>query len=578
MTLDAPKGVGRSGQTFMGSILEQLSGRMLSVIAGSAAFALTLLGFLLLGSLNQQVAASLVMGLFALCIVRMAAERPNGEQARAVAALIERLLAVRSGDLTSAAPQPLKQAMPELASAVDGLFEQVRSTLDDVHALAMYDPVTSLPNRIHFRREAEQMLRATRADGSAALLFIDLDGFKEVNDWLGHAQGDQVLALVAERLRKVVQAEIDPGAMSPPLVARLAGDEFTILLPKVSGADEAERIAACVVAALCEPFQCGEHASWLGASIGIALAPEHGQDLADLMKAADVAMYHAKASGRSRTCLYDAALARACEERAESDVAMRNAVARGELELVYQPQLCLRTGAIVGAEAVVRWNHPKGERWLPDDLGTLCHERAVALEIGDWTLSTAIGALTRWRREGLSQRLVVPIRRQQLQRGDAFERLRGLLLTGTVAAGDIEIEIASSLLADCDARMLRGLEALRRDGVRLCIGGFGEGNASLVRIASLAADRIKLDPSLIADVHSSPRARAVATSLVHLIHGLGCAAVAVAANRHEQLEVLRAIGCDEVQGLFSAEAMADAPFVRWALGQDCARSLARVSA
>jgi diguanylate cyclase (GGDEF)-like protein len=560
----------------MGSVLEKISGRMLSVIAGGAAFALTLLGFLLLGSLNQQVAASLVIGLFALCIVRMAAERPNRDQTRAVAALIDRLLAVRRGDLTSPAPPALKQAMPELGLAVDGLFEQVRSTLDDVHALAMYDPVTSLPNRIHFRREAEQMLRATRADGSAALLFIDLDGFKEVNDWLGHAQGDQVLALVAQRLRIVVQTEADPG-VSPPLVARLAGDEFTILLPQVGGREEAERVAAAVVRALSEPFASGEHASYLGASIGIALVPEHGEDLTQLMKAADVAMYHAKASGRSRTCVYDAALARASAERAKSDAALRSAIARGELDLVYQPQLCLRTGAIVGAEAVVRWNHPTGERWLPDDLGTLCHERALALEIGDWTLATAMAALARWRRDGLSQRLVVPLRRQQLQRGDAFERLRGLLLTGAVAAGDVEVEISSSLLADCDARMLRGLDALRRDGVRLCIGGFGEGNASLVRIASFAADRVKLDPSLIADIASSPRARAVATSLVHLIHGLGCSAVAVAADRQEQLEVLRAVGCDEVQGFLGAEAMAEAAFVRWALGQDCARSLARAA-
>jgi diguanylate cyclase (GGDEF)-like protein len=560
------------------SALERISTRMLSAIAGAAAFVFTLLGFLLIGSLNQQVAASLVIGLFALCIVRMAAERPNGEQARAVAALIDRLLAVRRGDLTSPAPEALRQAMPELGLAVDGLFEQVRSTLDDVHALAMYDPVTSLPNRIHFRREAEQILRGTGADGSAALLFIDLDGFKEVNDWLGHAQGDQVLALVAQRLRAVVQREVEPGVPSPPLVARLAGDEFTILLPQVRGVEEAERVAASVVAALSEPFPCGEHASYLGASIGIALSPEHGDDLTQLMKAADVAMYHAKASGRSRTCVYDAALARACEERAESDAALRSALGRGELELVYQPQLCLRTGAIVGAEAVVRWNHATGERWLPDDLGTLCHERALAVEIGDWTLTTAMAALARWRRDGLAQRLVVPVRRQQLQRGDAFERLRSLLLTGAVAPGDVEVEISSSLLADCDARMLRGLEALRRDGVRLCIGGFGEGNASLVRIASLAADRVKLDPSLIADIASSPRARAVATSLVHLVHGLGCSAVAVAADRQDQLDVLRAVGCDEVQGFLGAEAMTEGAFVRWALGQDCARSLARATA
>ena len=562
----------------MGDALGMLSGRMLSVIAGSAAFAFTLVGFLLLGTLNQQIAASFVIGLFALCIVRMAAERPNGGQARAVAALIERLLAVRSGDLTSPAPEPLRAEMPARASAVDGLFEQVRSTLDDVHALAMYDPVTSLPNRIHFRREAEQILRASRTDGSAALLFIDLDGFKEVNDWLGHAQGDQVLGMVAERLREVVQAEVEPGQMSPPVIARLAGDEFTILLPHVAGREEAERVAAAVVAALSEPFGCGERTTCLGASIGIALAPEHGEDLTQLMKAADIAMYHAKAGGRSRPCLYDAALARASDERAENDLALRNAVARSELELVYQPQLSLRSGAIVGAEARIRWNHPRGERWLPDDLGKLPHEAALAHDIGEWALRAAADAVARWRGQGLNQRITIALRPQQLQRGDACERVRALLLTGAVTPGDLELEIGSSLLADCDARMLGGIESLRRDGVRVCIAGFGGGTASLARIAAVAADRIKLEGALLADIDASPRVRAVATSLVHLIHGLGCEAVAVGAERHEQLEVLRAIGCDEVQGFLGSEPMPERAFIRWAIGQDCARSLARATA
>jgi diguanylate cyclase (GGDEF)-like protein len=269
-----------------------------------AAFALTLMGFLLLATLDQQVAASLFIGLFALAIVRLAAERPNSAQAQAMAALRERLLAVGHGDLVSPAPDSLHREAPAVAAAVEALFEQVRSTLDDAHALAMYDPVTALPNRIHFRREAERMLKADAAGEGTALLFIDLDGFKEVNDRFGHAYGDQVLTMVANRLRIVVKAETEPESLSSPILARLAGDEFTMLFPGVGSAEEAQRIAGRALAALAGPFKHAGQPSQLTGSIGIALSPVHGTELTELMKAADLAMYEAKAKGRSRACIF----------------------------------------------------------------------------------------------------------------------------------------------------------------------------------------------------------------------------------------------------------------------------------
>ena len=290
----------------MRSSVGMISNRLLSICAGAAAFALTLLGFLLLGTINQQVVASLFIGLFALAVVRLAAERPNSAQAQAMAALGERLLAVDHGDLTSPAPEMLRREVPALAAAVDALFEQVRSTLDDAHALAMYDPVTALPNRIHFRREAERILKACKPGEGAALLFIDLDGFKEVNDRYGHAHGDQVLIMVANRLRVVAKAETEAEILTPPLLARLAGDEFTMLLPGVCASAEAERVAGRALAALAEPFRIGKQVSRLSGSIGIALGPGHGAELTELMKAADLAMYEAKAGGRSRACLYGA--------------------------------------------------------------------------------------------------------------------------------------------------------------------------------------------------------------------------------------------------------------------------------
>jgi diguanylate cyclase (GGDEF)-like protein len=300
----------------MRDIAERLGNFVMSLCAGAAAFVFTLIAFLLLRDFNEQIVASLTIGTFALLIVWVASEKPNSGHARAVRALIDRLLAVGSGDLTSPAPEAVRREMPALAAAVDTLFEQVRSTIDDVHAQAMYDPVTSLPNRVQFKREAERVLNARGANECVALLFIDLDGFKEVNDSLGHAQGDQILAMVASRLSAVVKAETSPSRINQPLVARLAGDEFTMLFPTVEGPDEAERMARAALAALIQPFETNGRIIDIGASIGVAICPDDGADLTSLMKAADIAMYCAKSSGRSQARLYHSSLAAAFDLRA----------------------------------------------------------------------------------------------------------------------------------------------------------------------------------------------------------------------------------------------------------------------
>jgi diguanylate cyclase (GGDEF)-like protein len=292
-------------------IMERLGNFVMSLCAGVAAFVFTLIAFLMLRDLDQQIVASVTIGTFALLIVWIASEKPNSGHARAVSALIERLLAVRGGDLTSPTPEAVKREMPELAEAVDTLFDQVRSTIDDVHAMAMYDPVTSLPNRLQFKREAERALKSRGPTECMALLFIDLDGFKEVNDSLGHAQGDQVLAMVAARLSGVVKVETRAEAARTPLLARLAGDEFTLLFPAIVGGEEAERIARTALSALTEPFEIGNRIIDMGASIGVAICPRDGADLTSLMKAADIAMYCAKSSGRSQARLYHPSLAAA---------------------------------------------------------------------------------------------------------------------------------------------------------------------------------------------------------------------------------------------------------------------------
>jgi diguanylate cyclase (GGDEF)-like protein len=554
--------------------LGKISNRVLSALAGAAAFVFTLLGFLLLGTLNQQIAASLVIGFLALLLVWVAAERPNSRHARAVQALIDRLLAVGRGDLSSPSPAAVRQELPALAAAVDGLFEQVRSTLDDVHAMAMYDPVTALPNRIHFRREAERLLKAPAAGAGSALLFIDLDGFKEVNDRLGHAQGDQVLAMVANRLRVVLKAEAEPGSLTPPLLARLAGDEFTMLLPDLPCREEAERIARRALEALSEPFRSGPNCSWMGASIGIALCPEHGPDLTSVMKAADIAMYHAKASGRSRVCVYDPSLSRASEERAQAECLLRNALRRDELMLGFEPQLCLRTGAILGAEAVVRGR--PGSDAHAHQLDTLL-DSTPTVELGEWMFAEAAAAGLRWRRQGLDHRIALKLGPLQIERPGFAERLREALATAGPPPWSIEIELSEGLLGRADAATLAGLESLRAGGLAVTVSHFGSGQLALARIGDLPVDRVKLDPSLVDDIDASESARTIVSAVIQLVHALGCEALAPGVERQEQLELLRAVGCDAVQGFPTAEPLDEAGFVAWAAGQDCKHSLARAS-
>ncbi|HKT14995.1 MAG TPA: EAL domain-containing protein [Allosphingosinicella sp.] len=544
-------------------IVSRISNGVLSVCAGVSSFLFTLAACLLLTSVDQQLAASIAIGLLALLVVWIASEKPNSRQARAVSALIDRLLAVETGDLASPAPAVLRNEMPALASAVDALFKQVQSNIENVHVMAMYDPVTSLPNRVHFKREADRILHARKDADTLAVLFIDLDGFKEVNDSLGHAQGDQTLALVAARLRRVVKAEVENGSLLHPLIARLAGDEFTLLFPSLGARGEAERIARGVLAALCEPFEMAGQKIEMGASIGIALCPDHGADLTSLMKAADIAMYHAKDSGRSQVCVYDAALAAAFDEKARIEKALRQAVARKEFELAFHPQLSVRTGAVVAGEALVRWNHPIEGVKLPKSFIPVAEESGLILEIGGWVIEQAALAIARWQAAGMPQRVTINISPRQIERADFFTQLRATMASAGAPLSMLELEFTETLAMRCNEALLQGIAALRADGVTIAIDDFGSGYSNLARMKDMAIDRVKIDPRLVSDIDSSDAARTIVSSVIHLVHGLGAEVVGEGVERMEQYDVLRVLGCDFVQGFAFADPMSEPDFISW---------------
>jgi diguanylate cyclase (GGDEF)-like protein len=542
---------------------QKLSNAILSCAAGFASFIFSLAALFYITEFDTKLIAALAAGVFCLLISYVASERPNSESARALAALSDRLLAVEDGDLVSPAPAALQRTMPKLATAVDTLFAEVRASIENAHALGMYDPVTSLPNRLHFRSEADKLLGEAAKGSSCAMLFVDLDRFKNVNDSLGHARGDQLLIMVANRLRVVVNAEFTGNAGTRPLLARLAGDEFTIFFPNIDSVEAIERIARRVVLAIAEPFELCSHSVDIGASIGVAVSPEHGNSIESLMRAADIAMYRAKSSGGGQHCVFSAELAAEHQDRVDTERALTEAVQRGDFLLAFQPQMSLVTGAVVGAEALLRWNHPREGLRLPGTFIPVAERTGVISEIGDWVTGEVAALLGEWRRFGFKGRLAFNISPRQVDRPDFFLRLRSAFADADVPLSMIELEFTESAAMEVSAAVLEEIAALRGEGARIAIDDFGTGYSNLARLRSMPLDRVKLDPSLIAEIESSEKARVIVQAVIQLIKGVGCEVVAEAVETVPQADILRAMGCDTVQGYIFAAPMFEDEFLAW---------------
>ena len=543
---------------------QKLSNAILSCAAGFASFLFSLSALISLTEFDQKLLAALVAGGFCLLVSYVASERPNSESARALAALSDRLLAVEDGDLISPAPSSLRRTMPKLATAVDTLFTEVRASIENAHALGMYDPVTSLPNRLHFRSEADKLLSEAAEGTNAAMLFVDLDRFKMVNDSLGHARGDQLLIMVANRLRVVVNAEFNGSAADRPLLARLAGDEFTMFFPKFDSVAEIERIARRVVVAISEPFELSSHSVDIGASIGVSISPDHGTSIEALMRAADIAMYRAKSSGGGQHYVFNAALAAEHQDKIDTEKALTEAVQRGEFALAFQPQMSLVTGELAGAEALLRWNHPREGLRLPGTFIPVAERTGLIAEIGDWVVGEMATILGNWHRDGFQGRVAFNISPRQVERPDFFVKLRQAFAQAAVPLSLVELEFTESAAMEVSATVLEEIAALRADGARIAIDDFGTGYSNLARLRSMPLDRVKLDPSLISDIESSEKARVIVQAVVQLIKGVECEVVAEAVETVAQADILRAMGCDIVQGFVFAPAMMEQEFLAWA--------------
>lgn len=513
---------------------------------------------------TENAGRALIAAIICAAMCWAYAERTIAATAAAIDAAISRLSSAANGDLQSEIPAQVAEFVPPLADAMGGLFRQLHSNLESVQRLALFDPVTALPNRIHFRRSCERVLTELPPGAMAALFFIDLDRFKAVNDTLGHAMGDQLLGMVANRLRAVADRFTVEGDLRKPLIGRLSGDEFTIFFPVITNVRDADRIGRGILFALSEPFDLADQEVSIGASVGIAMRPEHGTTLTDLMRAADAAMYHAKGNGRGRAEHFSEQLATEIAERAQLESDLRGAVEHDQFLLVYQPQISAADGRIVAAEALLRWQHPVRGLCLPGTFIGRAEETGLIVEIGEWVVENVANTIARWGKLGVEQRMAVNISPRQLDHAAFFRRLRDAMQAAGAPARLLELEITETLAMHCSREVIDAIAALRADGASIAIDDFGTGYSNLARLRDLPLDRVKLDRSLVEHVATNAEARTIAQAVIGLIHGIGCEVVAEGIETQAQLDVLRVIGCDVLQGYVIAQPMAESDFIVWA--------------
>ncbi len=425
-----------------------------------------------------------------------------------------------------------------------------------IQRLAHYDPLTGLPNRALLEDRARGVLAATRrSQRPAALIFLDLDHFKAVNDSLGHRVGDAVLVELAQRLLGAVRAQ--------DTVARLGGDEFVLLLPDTDAAGAAT-LATKLIAVAQVPFNADGHELTVTPSAGIALAPRDGLDLDALSRAADAAMYRAKAEGRNTWRFYTAELQAQSDRTLLVSNALRRAVERRQLSLVYQPQLELESGRIIGAEALLRWNHPQLGPVSPAEFIPVAEASGLILAIGHWVLGEATRQLAAWDREGLPPlKLAVNVSSVQLRQPDLPAIVKRTVQDAGLGMHRLELELTEGAAMQDPQGAISILNALYENGTELSIDDFGTGYSSLAYLKNFPVGKLKIDRSFVRDIETDPGDRAIVEAIIRMATSLGMLTVAEGVETEAQLAYLRERGCYGMQGWLLAQPLAADDFARF---------------
>jgi diguanylate cyclase (GGDEF)-like protein/PAS domain S-box-containing protein len=406
---------------------------------------------------------------------------------------------------------------------------------EHIYFLAHHDALTRLPNRSHFNARIDQELAAMTQGDRLAVLCLDLDRFKEVNDLFGHAAGDKVLQIVASRVTAVLGER--------QMMARLGGDEFAILMPDIAGPAAASRLAEIILEALRASGDAAE--THIATSIGIAICPDDATDRQSLLTHADTALYRAKTEGRNTFRFFEAKMGVEVRDRRLLEHDLRLAISRGELRLAYQPQQDARSGEVTGFETLLRWNHPTRGEISPAVFIPIAEETGTILPIGDWVLKTACREAATWTQ---SLKIAINVSAVQLHNANFVQELHQILLDTGLSPRRLEIEITETALIRDFNRTLATLRQIKALGVGIAMDDFGTGYSSLSNLRAFPFDRIKIDRSFIKSVNSNERAATIVRAVLGLGRGLGLPVLAEGVETDAELQFLRDEMCDEVQG------------------------------
>ena len=419
--------------------------------------------------------------------------------------------------------------------------------------LAHFDTLTRLPNRNYFNQRLTAVLAAAASDQLVALLFLDLDNFKIVNDTLGHQLGDQLLKEVAVRLRGCIRAE--------DCVCRLGGDEFTIILEQVRSVESVGQVAQKVVNALSEPIILGDNEFYVTSSIGISVFPKDGNDAVTLIKNGDTAMYHAKERGKNNFQFFTSEMTDRARKRLMLETALRQALERGEFVLYYQPQVDLRTAEIVGAEALLRWQRPGVGIVGPQEVIPVAEETGLIVPIGEWILWAACSQAHLWQRAGHnSVRVSVNISARQFREHDFLRVLANVLDDTQLDPAFLELELTESALMEDVEGAIAKAQDLRAMGVNLSIDDFGTGYSSISYLQRFPISDLKIDRSFVQDIPSNTDNVEITKAIITMARGLNIEVVAEGVETRAQMEFLAQHGCDRAQGYFIDHALPAAEF------------------
>jgi diguanylate cyclase (GGDEF)-like protein len=420
--------------------------------------------------------------------------------------------------------------------------EERRSYEEQIWAQANYDKLTGLANRNLFMDRMEQALAHAQREGTKlVLLFIDLDRFKNVNDTRGHNFGDALLAEAGQRI-KLRMREADT-------VARLGGDEFTVVLNDLNKVESAALVATKLINAFNDPFDIDGHQVHVSASVGLTVYPDDGADLVTLMKNADSAMYQAKEEGRGRFSFFTQQMNLKAQRRIRLETELRDAVAKAQLHLEYQPLVCLGTGRILGAEALLRWQHPDLGNVAPDEFIPIAEDSGLILPIGDWVLDQAVIALSAWKANDLGlERLSINVSAVQWHSKEFQRRFMQRIKALKLGEGELTIELTESVFLGHETGLEMQMERLRELGLGLSVDDFGTGYSSLSYLKRLPVSEIKIDRSFVRDLLVDPDDETLCKTIISMGHNLGLQVIAEGVESAEQLSYLKELGCDLAQG------------------------------